>query len=177
MIARQPVIDGGQLVEIVLQSLVGGACATIRQVSGTQQQINDRALFLNQIDDGLQRVVGIHAQQSASAQTTEVRIGQLHKLNGLILGVDGFEGVSGLGHSGAAALGIGHGRGDNIKRGTPVLQTVFQPVCQKSILLGLFILRKHLIIRVLVSGRHLTIRLKGSDLQHTSVMIGPHFDI
>jgi hypothetical protein len=38
------------------------ACATIRQISGTQQQINVRSLFLNQIDDGLQRVVGIHAQ-------------------------------------------------------------------------------------------------------------------
>ena len=104
-----------------------------------------------------------------------MRIGQLHKLDNLTLDIDGFNMV--LRHWGAAALGISHGRGDNIKRGTPVLQTVFQPVCQKSILLGLFILRKHLIIRVLVSGRHLTIRLKGSDLQHTSVMISPHFDI
>jgi hypothetical protein len=107
----------------------------------------------------------------------QVRIGQLHKLDDLTLSVDGFYRVSGLGHFGAAALGIGHGRGGDIKRGTSVLQAVFQPVCQKSILLGLFILRKHLIIGILVSSRHLTIRLKGSDFQHTSIVIGPHFDI
>jgi len=55
-------------------------------------------------------------------------------------------------------------------------QAVFQPVRQKAVLLVLFILRKHLVIRVLVARSRLSVGLKRPHFQHTHVVIGAHLD-
>ena len=48
--------------------------ATISQISSAQQQVHIGSLFFYEVDNGLQGVVGIHAQQSAAARLTEMGI-------------------------------------------------------------------------------------------------------
>ena len=55
------------------------------------------------------------------------------------------------------------------------MQAVFQPISQKAILLKLFILLKHFVIGVLVTGGYLAMGLEAADLHHTGVVISAHF--
>ena len=63
----------------VAKLLVRLQCPVLRQITGGQDQINLRLLQAYQLDDFLQAVAGIHAQQRAIRLGEQMTVGNLHQ--------------------------------------------------------------------------------------------------
>ena len=78
VVAHQPNAIVCQLCKVVARAPVCTAAAMIRNIAGSQYQINLLAFALYQSQYMLQCEIGIQAQQRAALTVIEVRIGDLH---------------------------------------------------------------------------------------------------
>ena len=94
MVPGKPVVFVGDTGKVVKESFVGLPGTPVREVAGTQHQVNARPLTQGAIDHSLQRVIGVHAQQGAASIAAEMGISQLHGANHRVDGIDhSFEGT------------------------------------------------------------------------------------
>jgi len=89
MVARAPAERSGNTLGQLAKPAIGSNRAILGKVTSGQYQINLRLLLQHQIDDSLQALRRVHAQQLSTRLGEQVAVGQLHEQHRILNGGQG----------------------------------------------------------------------------------------